>query len=95
MKRLQPLGFGLAGGLYEWRAILDEMLGFRPDFIEHQLAHAVKDPNGRIMAMIFKSYRPRVARKMLAAACEDDDKNLKQWLYRATFAKTSNRYWLA
>ena len=23
------------------------MLGFRPDFIEHQLAHAVKDPNGR------------------------------------------------
>ena len=23
------------------------MLGFRPDFIEHQLAHAVRDPNGR------------------------------------------------
>jgi integrase len=29
------------------RTILDEELGFRPDFIEHQLAHAVKDPNGR------------------------------------------------
>jgi hypothetical protein len=29
------------------RAILDEVLQFRPDFIEHQLAHAVKDPNGR------------------------------------------------
>ena len=29
------------------RTILDEQLGFRPDFIEHQLAHAVKDPNGR------------------------------------------------
>ncbi len=29
------------------RLILDEMLGVRPDFIEHQLAHAVKDPNGR------------------------------------------------
>ena len=29
------------------RAILDEVLGFRPDFIEHQLAHAVRDPNGR------------------------------------------------
>ncbi|WP_347986231.1 site-specific integrase [Methylomonas sp. AM2-LC] len=29
------------------RTILDEVLGFRPDFIEHQLAHAVKDPNGR------------------------------------------------
>ncbi len=28
------------------RTILDEVLGFRPDFIEHQLAHAVKDPNG-------------------------------------------------
>lgn len=29
------------------RTILDEHLGFRPDYIEHQLAHAVKDPNGR------------------------------------------------
>jgi integrase len=29
------------------RTILDEALGFRPDIIEHQLAHAVKDPNGR------------------------------------------------
>ena len=29
------------------RTILDEVLHFRPDYIEHQLAHAVKDPNGR------------------------------------------------
>jgi integrase len=29
------------------RTILDEKLNQRPDFIEHQLAHAVKDPNGR------------------------------------------------
>lgn len=29
------------------RTILDEVLGVRPDFIEHQLAHAVRDPNGR------------------------------------------------
>ncbi len=29
------------------RTILDEVLGFRPDFIEHQLAHAVRDPNRR------------------------------------------------
>lgn len=29
------------------RTILDEVLNIRPDFIEHQLAHAVKDPNGR------------------------------------------------
>ncbi len=29
------------------RTILDEVLEVRPDLIEHQLAHAVKDPNGR------------------------------------------------
>jgi integrase len=29
------------------RTILDEVLGFRADYIEHQLAHAVRDPNGR------------------------------------------------
>lgn len=29
------------------RTVLDEVLGFRPDMIEHQLAHAVRDPNGR------------------------------------------------
>ena len=29
------------------RTILDEVLGVRTDLIEHQLAHAVKDPNGR------------------------------------------------
>lgn len=29
------------------RTILDEVLGYRPDLIEHQLAHAVRDPHGR------------------------------------------------
>lgn len=29
------------------RTILDEVLGFRVEWIEHQLAHAVKDANGR------------------------------------------------
>jgi integrase len=29
------------------RTALDEVLSIRPDYIEHQLAHAVKDPNGR------------------------------------------------
>ncbi|GLI37751.1 integrase arm-type DNA-binding domain-containing protein [Geobacter hydrogenophilus] len=29
------------------RTILDEVLQIRPDFIEHQLAHAVRDPLGR------------------------------------------------
>ena len=29
------------------RTMLDEVLGYRADYIEHQLAHAVRDPNGR------------------------------------------------
>jgi hypothetical protein len=29
------------------RTILDDVLQVRPDYIEHQLAHAVRDPNGR------------------------------------------------
>jgi integrase len=29
------------------RTLLDEVLNYRPDIIEHQLAHQVKDPNGR------------------------------------------------
>ena len=29
------------------RTLLDEELGYRVDYIEQQLAHAVKDPNGR------------------------------------------------
>ena len=29
------------------RTILDEVLDVRPDYIEHQLAHALRDPNGR------------------------------------------------
>lgn len=29
------------------RTLLDEILHVRPDYIEHQLAHAVRDPNGR------------------------------------------------
>jgi hypothetical protein len=29
------------------RTILDDVLEFRVEWIEHQLAHEVKDPNGR------------------------------------------------
>lgn len=29
------------------RTLLDETLGIRADYVEHQLGHAVKDPNGR------------------------------------------------
>lgn len=37
-----PHGFRATG-----RTILDEVLGYRVDWIEHQLAHAVRDANGR------------------------------------------------
>ena len=30
------------------RTVLDEMLGSRPDFIEHRLAHVVRDPNASL-----------------------------------------------
>ena len=36
------------------RTLLDEVLGFRPDVIEHQLAHAVRDPLGRA----YQPHRP-------------------------------------
>lgn len=39
---LTPHGFRAAA-----RTILDEVLGFRVDLIEHQLAHSVRDANGR------------------------------------------------
>jgi len=42
------------------------------------------------VAFIFKDYRPRIAWRMAI-----DDKELKRWLNKATFAKTSNGYWLA
>ena len=36
------------------RTILDEVLGFRPEFIEHQLAHAVRDPARVATAPVFR-----------------------------------------
>lgn len=54
-----------------WRAtartLLDEVLGFRPDIIEHQLAHAVKDPLGR--AYNRTSHQPE--RKVMMQAWSD------------------------
>ena len=38
------------------RTILDDVLGFRPDFIEHQLACAVVDPCGRTYTL--KAFLP-------------------------------------
>ncbi|TWC67530.1 phage integrase family protein [Herbaspirillum sp. SJZ099] len=48
------------------RTILDEVLGERPDLIEHQLAHAVRDPNGR--AYNRTSHLPERKRMMQAWA---------------------------
>lgn len=49
---LRGLGFGsdtMTGHGFRAaaRTILDEVLGWRVDLIEHQLGHAVRDPNGR------------------------------------------------
>jgi len=40
--------------------MLDEVLGFAPHLIEHQLAHAVRDVNGT--AYNRTTHRPSVAR---------------------------------
>ncbi len=48
------------------RTLLDEVLGFRPDFIEHQLAHTVKEHNGR--AYNRTSYLPERVKMMQAWA---------------------------
>ena len=48
------------------RTVLDEVLGFRPDYIEHQLAHAVRDPLGR--AYNRTSHLPERRRMMQAWA---------------------------
>ncbi|NLI79533.1 MAG: integrase arm-type DNA-binding domain-containing protein [Candidatus Riflebacteria bacterium] len=48
---LADLGFGGAATTHGWRAVFrtlgDEVLGFRPELLEHQLAHAVRGPLGR------------------------------------------------
>lgn len=52
LSALRRMGFGkdeMSGHGFRAmaRTILDEVLQVRVDYIEHQLAHAVKDPNGR------------------------------------------------
>jgi integrase len=52
LSALRRMGYGIGemsghGFRAMARTVLDEVLHFRPDYIEHQLAHAVKDPNGR------------------------------------------------
>lgn len=55
------------------RTILDEELNFRPDWIEHQLAHAVKDAHGR--AYNRTAHLPQ--RKQMMQAWADYLDNLK------------------
>ena len=58
------------------RTILDEVLGVRPELIEHQLTHAVRDPNGR--AYNRTAYLP--ARKKMMQLWADYLHNLKNGL---------------
>jgi hypothetical protein len=44
---VQPDRMRMQGFRAMARTLRDEVLGFRPDFAEHQLAHAVRDPHGR------------------------------------------------
>ena len=67
------------------RTILDEVLGFRPDFIEHQLAHAVRDANGR--AYNRTSHLPE-RRKMMQAWSDYLDK-LKEGAVIVPFEKSA------
>lgn len=53
------------------RTILDEVLGFRPDYIERQLARAVRDPNGRAYN---RTARLPERRKMMQAWADYLDK---------------------
>lgn len=50
-KLFEAMGYKGRMTQHGWRAVartfLDETLGFRVDWIEHQLAHSVKDANGR------------------------------------------------
>ena len=69
LSALRRMGYGIEemsghGFRAMARTVLDEVLHFRPDYIEHQLAHAVKDPNGR--AYNRTAHLPE-RRKMMAA----------------------------
>lgn len=48
------------------RTLLDEVLGYRPDYIEHYLVHAVRDPLGR--AYNRATHLPERSKMMQASA---------------------------
>ena len=70
------------------RTILDEVLGFRPDFIEHQLAHAVRDPNGR--AYNRTAFLPE-RRVMMQERASGDDEVRDLGSHRILHAQTETR----
>ena len=55
------------------RTLLDEVLHYRVDYIEHQLAHAVRDPNGRA----YNRTKFLVERRKMMQAWADYLDNLK------------------
>ena len=67
------------------RTVLDEVLGFRPDFIEHQLAHAVRDPLGR--AYNRTAHLPQRKKMMQAWADYLDGLRLKSGQLRRSASK--------
>ncbi len=70
------------------RTIMDEVLGERVDFIEHQLAHTVKDPNGRAFNRTAhlparKEMMQRWADYLDISSANDNDVGARIWLERA------------
>jgi len=57
------------------RTILDDVLGFRPDLIEQQLAHAVRDPHVRAYN---RTAHLSERRKMMQERADYLDKRLAQ-----------------
>lgn len=62
------------------RTLLDEVLGVRSDYIEHQLAHAVRDPNGRA----YNRTAHLVERKKMMQKWADYLDELKQNIFNRT-----------
>jgi predicted nucleotidyltransferase component of viral defense system len=68
------------------RTVLDEVLKFRPDFIEHQLAHAAKDANGRA----YNRTSHLIERKKMMQVWSDYLDSLKDGAKVVAFRKTVN-----
>lgn len=68
------------------RTVLDEVLHFRPDYIEHQLAHAVRDPNGRAYN---RTAHLAERRKMMQAWADYLDRLRKEDLRVVQFKRTA------